>query len=123
MTVTPINKAAPSPEQLSKLKPSTPEELQKRRRRIDNKLSEVYDDATSRYLDDWTDKRVAEALNVPQALVVEVREFSYGSIASNPSIDVEVAKAKEILAEARKLLIRVEEIEKRLIDIQKAVRI
>jgi hypothetical protein len=116
VNVTPINPKPPLP----------PEELQRRqRRRIDVQLSECYDDKTSRYIDDWTDKKVAEALGVPQALVADVREYSYGPHASNEVIDNTMAQGRELVSElreiAKKALDQAGAIEKRMIDIQHAV--
>lgn len=66
------------------------------RRIIFAKINDVYVDENVGYDNGWSDKRVAEDLNVPRAWVAEVREEHFGPEASND-------EAREVVAEARTL--------------------
>lgn len=117
---------------------------------IFEKLRDVYAGGRAGYSGDWTDKRVAEDLGVPWAWVSEVREFAFGPERSNPVIDEQLAQARAVVeqhkdrlaqletlkAEGAKLAASihkvweeyapataaVERMERRLIEIEKAVR-
>jgi hypothetical protein len=103
------------------------------RRIIYAKIEEVWGSEDSGYKPPWTDKKVAEDLGVPQAWVATLRDENFGSKSSNPAIEEQGraamefvaemrSKAQEITAMAKALLDKAEVIERRLIDIQKAVR-
>ena len=96
------------------------------RRIIFEKLNEVYVDPNVGYADEWTDKRVADDLGVPLAWVTKIRAENFGPHGSNKAIDQVVAKAEAIIADCRvmshKLLATADDLERRLVDIQKSVR-
>ena len=70
------------------------------RRVIFIKLDEVYQDEKKGYLPGWTDQRVATDLGIPEAWVKEIREENFGSVSSNPDIDLVLAEAKKWKDEA-----------------------
>ena len=73
------------------LKADPPPEMSRADRQIVfAKISDVY--ATNGYVAGWTDRRVAEDLNVPLAWVRDVRDQFFGAEGSNPIID-EFSKA------------------------------
>lgn len=74
------------------------------RRIIFEKLNEVYADEKTGYGGDWTDKTVAEDLGVPMAWVAAIREEMFGPAGGNSIISQEIAAAREVLAQGRKLL-------------------
>lgn len=107
------------------------------------KLDDVYDTNGHGYTSNWTDQRVATDLGVPRAWVEGVRKQFFGPEGGNPEIAKQVAEAQAYLTEAKslaqrfgnakstletliaethKLNARGEQIERRLADIQKAVR-
>jgi hypothetical protein len=96
------------------------------RRIIFEKLNEIYINEKVGYADDWTDKKVAEHLGVPQAWVAQIRADNFGPHGSNKTIDDTVAKATAAIKESRetatKLMLAADDLERRLIDIQKSVR-
>lgn len=96
------------------------------RRIIFEKLNEVYGDEKSGYLEDWTDKAVANHLGVPFAWVATIRDENFGPVGSNSKIDETVAKAIKLIEESKgiaaKLLSGVADLEGKLVDIQKRVR-
>ena len=96
------------------------------RRIIFEKLNEVYLNEREGYSEDWTDKKVAEHLGVPQAWVTQIRADNFGPHGSNKVIDNTnadgTALVKEIRETGSKLMVRADDLERRLIDIQKAVR-
>jgi hypothetical protein len=106
----------------------TPPRVQTRedRRIIYEKLRDIYDDAKGCYSEKWTDKLVAKDLNVPQAWVAEERDRSFGPGAGNSEIDEVLEQTNKLIAEARKaaqtIIGKADDLERRLIDIQKAVR-
>jgi hypothetical protein len=57
------------------------------RRKIWRYLDEVYDVPNTRYLDDLTDHKVAEALKVPRAWVSEIRDEAFGPDGGNASME------------------------------------
>lgn len=96
------------------------------RRIIFEKLNEVYLDEKHGYSDDWTDKKVANDLGVPQAWVAQIRDENFGSIGTNASIDDDLAKISQHIEEMRKvakaLNERADTLERKMVDIRKAVR-
>lgn len=56
-------------------------------RRIFARLMEVYDEANSRYCDDWTDNAVAKELAVPRKWVEEIRAANFGPAGSNVEME------------------------------------
>lgn len=57
------------------------------KRRVREKLDKHFDDSTGRYLDGFSDQKVAEALNIPRVIVEGVREAAYGPLRGNPELD------------------------------------
>jgi hypothetical protein len=55
-------------------------------------LNNHFDDEIGRYAKDWTDKRIAEHLDVPLATVKEIREAAYGPLVET---DPEVLALRE----------------------------
>jgi hypothetical protein len=87
MTVTPIKPIAEVRE------PTTDQRVQ-----IRNLLDKHFDDAKGKYLDGMSDQKVAEAANVPRAIVERMRETAYGPI----RVDPEVAAIQALVAELGK---------------------
>jgi len=96
------------------------------RRIIFEKLNEVYIDEVEGYSEDWTDKKVADHLGVPLAWVAQIREQNFGPHGSNKKIDNTIADAAALVKEMRdtgtRLMNKADDLERRLIDIQQAVR-
>ena len=93
-------KGAPMPtENVTKFPPLPPAGVKPMgksdRRVIFIKLDEVYQDEKKGYLPGWTDQRVATDLGIPEAWVKEIREENFGSVSSNPDIDLVLAEAKK----------------------------
>lgn len=105
------------------------------RRIILAKLNDVYIDEASGYQSPWTDRKVAEDLGVPQAWVAELRDENFGPAADNQEIremlkNVEaqakdavklLADAKAIRAEGAALVERINELNRRSIEIGKSL--
>lgn len=100
------------------------------------KIEEVYRDEKHGYQSGWTDHKVAEDLGVPRAWVEGVRKQFFGPEGGNPEINQIIADAKAFIEQARGLVNRagglaaevskfsgaVENIQRRIDDIEKAVR-
>lgn len=72
---------------------------------IFKKLDECYD--RGRYLDKWSDRKVADALDLPWALVAKVRETLLGPLKEDPAITAlrsEIEQIEEFVAEAKEKL-------------------
>jgi hypothetical protein len=95
----PNNNSVPVVALSSKVTPPVPVAVQlvhltaDQRRKVREKLDEFFDDARGCYLparaggDLYSDQRIAEELDMPRALVVAIREASYGTIKTDPEID------------------------------------
>ena len=96
------------------------------RRVIFEKLNDVYLDENRGYEAPWTDKTLAEDLGVPMAWVMQVREEMFGPIGVNGEIQKLLADVQSKLEEFKKISQSIMDergqLEKRLIDIAKAVR-
>jgi hypothetical protein len=57
------------------------------RLQIRGALDQHFDDAKGRYLDGYSDDKIAAHLNVPRAFVSNIREAAYGPLLGNPEID------------------------------------
>jgi hypothetical protein len=57
------------------------------RLQIRSALDRNFDDAKGRYLDGFSDDRIATHLNVPRVFVSTIREAAYGPLLGNPEID------------------------------------
>lgn len=68
-------------------------------RRILSKLDESYDEKREMYKGDWSDKRVAETLDVPRAWVADIRERVYGPD-RNEAQQAETKELREAIAMA-----------------------
>lgn len=130
VTVPEVSNVTPLPRQMSR----------DDRRIIFAKLNDTYAGERVGYAAPWTDKKVAQDLGVPVGWIEQVREEMFGPIASNPEIDQAVVDASKVVTEMRALAQkltqmadeaakgakmlhdRAERTEKRLVDIQKAVR-
>lgn len=67
---------------------------------VRNLLDKHFDDAAGRYLEGYTDERIAKDLNIPWAFVTQLREAAYGPLKSDPEVD---ALRKEAASLASKL--------------------
>lgn len=86
----------------AEVKPVEPRQMSRDDRRVlFAKLEDVY--VGDGYIDGWTDKRVAEDLNVPRAWVEEVRSEFFGDVAVNPDIIDFLDKYDAIYEEVTKL--------------------
>lgn len=107
------------------------------KRLIFAKLHEVYLDESKGYSEGWTDKRVAEDLGVPRAWVEQVRNEVFGPLKENDEIRMlrdEITKAIEKMRtqstalltaaeqEAKRLNSSAERLERRMGEIEKALR-
>lgn len=75
------------------------------RLRIRNMLDNHFDDSAGRYLNGYSDHRIAEECGVPRQAVVGLREIAYGPIKADPVIDalnVEIGSLKAKLASLQK---------------------
>lgn len=68
------------------------------KRAIIRRLDEVYDTVSQRYVDDWTDHRVAQGMNLPRAWITELRDEVYGPAGSNDEMDQLSTQMKDMLA-------------------------
>ncbi|MDC7784808.1 hypothetical protein PQJ75_00885 [Rhodoplanes sp. TEM] len=64
-------------------------------------LAEVYDTSRKSYTGDWTDAKVATHLGVPRAWVVDVRRRRFGDSGMNEGIAALAQDARELVADAR----------------------
>lgn len=67
------------------------------RLKVRSLLDAHFDDARGMYLDGYSDKRIGEEINVPWALIAEMREVAYGPI----KIDQEILDLKTEIASTR----------------------
>jgi len=58
-----------------------------------------FDEARGRYLDEYNDKKIGEEVNVPWALVTELRELAYGPLKDDPEVVAYKAEAAAIRQE------------------------
>jgi hypothetical protein len=79
------------------------------RRIIFEKLNEVYADEATGYGSGWSDKKVAEDLNIPRAWVEQIREENFGPVKTNPEIAEGINEATKALQEAKALVAAVQE--------------
>ena len=73
------------------------------KKQINQKLWEVYESDTQGYARGWSDKRVAEELDAPRALVASIREEFFGPARDNPDVRELLEKAEVVFAEAAAL--------------------
>lgn len=85
------------------------------KRRINQKLFEVYEDEAAGYAKGWSDQRVSEELHAPRALVAEIREEFFGSVKSD-------ADCRAMLDEVNVLVGEVAAIEKRQAELAADVK-
>lgn len=114
------------------VKPSAevPREMSREERRIIfEKLNEVYVDEKTGYGPGWTDAKAATDLGVPRAWVKQVRDEMFGPEGANEEIRATVAEAQALLDQIktlaeplRPLLSKADTLEKRLIEIAKALQ-
>jgi hypothetical protein len=90
---------------------------------IFHKLADVYLDEKTGYRDGWTDKRVANDLNVPQRWVEIIRNENFGVNASSMELLTSLGESALVATECRelagKLLRSADEIQRKLDYIQK----
>jgi hypothetical protein len=113
------NTAKPTQAQQTGQAPPPPVMGREDRRVIFEKLNEVYGDDKTGYTGNWTDKLVAEDMNCPRAWVTTVREEMFGPAGGNAVLNEQIAAAREVLANGRKLLTEVSDL-KLKIDEQQA---
>jgi hypothetical protein len=70
------------------------------KRAIFRRLDEVYSVPAGRYVDDWTDHRLATEMNMPRAWIAQVRDEAYGPEGGNDEMEKLLA---DIAATHRKL--------------------
>lgn len=63
---------------------------------IRNKLDAQFDDAKGRYLNGYSDHRVAAELDLPRVFVEKIREAAYGPIKENPDLAQAMAEVASI---------------------------
>lgn len=99
----------PEPEPMTKpaaVAPRSPAREDKRR--ILDKLNEVYTGEALGYSADWSDGKVAATLSVPKAWVTDLRVEFHGENAGNESTDKEARERKRIVNELRGDIDRIE---------------
>lgn len=77
------------------------------KRIINLHLHEVYIDEIKGYQTPWTDKSVAQHLNVPVAWVKEIRDDLFGPAADNSEVREYLERAEKVKADAADLLAKV----------------
>jgi hypothetical protein len=82
------------------LKPEVAQPTADQRVKIRNYLDKHFDDSVGIYLDDMSDHKIAEIVNVPRAVVERIRELAYGPIKVDPEI---VAIRAEVASLARQI--------------------
>jgi hypothetical protein len=83
------------------------------RHKVRNQLETNFDDEFGRYRKDWSDKRIAELLDLPLAAIRDIREAAYGPISER---DPEVVTLR---AEFDTLKSMMHDCERRLIALEK----
>lgn len=74
------------------------------RRIIFAKLNEVYIDEKRGYDSNWSDRKVAEDLNVPRQWVETIRAENFGPIAINPEIQEYITQSDQLSALMKELV-------------------
>jgi hypothetical protein len=88
------------------LVPTTPRTMGREDRKlIFDEIAGCYDKDAGRYMDGWTDERVAKALgaHVPRGWVTEIREDFFGPSGSNEEFDRYLEKLKPVETEAAQI--------------------
>jgi hypothetical protein len=92
------------------------------KRRVLDKLNEVYTGEALGYSGDWSDGKVAAALSVPKAWVTDLRVEFHGENAGNESTDKEARDRKRAVNELKGDIDRIEKtILNALADAEKAL--
>lgn len=96
----PTSTPASPPMPMSMSTPSPAPVSSDMRRLVRAKLDEWFDDAKGRYLDGWSDDRVAEACGTATDVVASLREAAYGPLVpQEPEIDPAILKIETELAD------------------------
>lgn len=69
------------------------------------KLEEVYIENNGGYQPGWTDARVATDLGCPRAWVAANREMNFGTVTTNPEIEIALRDVKKHVELAREVLV------------------
>lgn len=72
---------------------------------VSDKLEEVYTKNNGGYQPGWTDARVASDLGCPRAWVVAVREMFFGSVTTNPEIEIALTEVRKHIELGREFLV------------------
>lgn len=67
--------------------------------RVRSALDSHFDDQLGRYIDGYSDERVGKELDLPWALVTELREFAYGPLKDDPAIAAVKAEVEALRGE------------------------
>ena len=76
-------------------------------------LDRFFDDGTGRYLDGYSDKRIADELAVPRLWVESIRDTAYGPVSEPPELQAvppALAQMERAIANARTTLDQMEDI-------------
>lgn len=102
-----VSKEDPMPEPVKLKAAEAPRQPTREEKRICMEfIRERYDEKSERYLDGWTDHKIATDLNVPRAWVAEIRDEWFGAEGGNAEID-------KLLAETDKLRFQLKDTEER----------
>jgi hypothetical protein len=82
------------------VRPATHEE----RFKIRAALDQHFDDKAGRYLGGFSDRRIGEELNIPWALVEQIREVGYGPIKEDPEISALRTEIEKLVTSGAALL-------------------
>lgn len=98
----------PEPEPMTKAATAPRQPAREDKRRILDKLNEVYTGEALGYSGDWSDGKVAASLSVPKAWVTDLRVEFHGENAGNESTDKEARERKRAVNELRADIDRIE---------------
>lgn len=94
------------------------------RRRINDCIGDLYNVLTERWVSDWSDRKMAESMDVPRAWVTEVREQLYGPHDRNEAAEKHASQLDDAIAAAEaaatRLMAMAGEAEDMMLDLKKA---
>ncbi|HYF33729.1 MAG TPA: hypothetical protein VD994_00455 [Prosthecobacter sp.] len=74
------------------------------REQVRDFLIRFFDTGTGRYDPAWSDKIIAEKVNVPMVRVIEIREIAFGKLRGDPELERMVQDVAQLRLEQKKLL-------------------
>lgn len=86
-------------------------------------LESFFDDKTGRYLDGYSDKKIAEEIGISWKQVEAVRELAYGELKSDPELDMLKQRVADMRVHIDAALVVESDIYKRIREIEKRMGI